>query len=29
MGKTYKKVGGRVLKLYYIGNGGGRGIRIK
>ena len=29
MGKIYKGVGGYVLKLYHIGGGGGRGIRIK
>ena len=29
MGKIYKGVGGRVLKLYYIGGGDGRGIKTK
>ena len=29
MGKIYKGVGGCVPKLYHIGNGGGRGTKIK
>ena len=29
MGKIYKRVGGRIPKLYHIGGGGGRGTRIK
>ena len=29
MGKIYEGVGGCVLRLYHIGGGGNRGIRIK